>query len=121
MKGRLHGDKLPSTRLVARQLHRRFDGLCSRVAEKTAPRTATRHQRFELSRKVRHLAVIKIGAGHVDQRRRLLLNGANNVRMTMACRGDGNARAKIEKAISVNVFDDGALSLLDNKWIRARV
>ena len=56
------------------------------------------------------LFVIEIGARHVDQARRLLLDGFHHSRMAVAGGDHRDAGVEIEKAVAVHVFDDGAFA-----------
>src|SRR5689334_4437809 len=99
MKRRVKGNELPAPCRVARKLHSGFDGFRAGIPEETFPGFAAGHQRFELAGKLRHLLVIKVGTGHVDQRFRLLLYRPDDVRVTMPGGADGNAGVEVEESI----------------------
>jgi len=55
-----------------------------------------------------HALVVEVGAGHVDQLGGLLLDGLDDLRMTVAGGGDGDAGGEVEELVAVHVFDPGA-------------
>jgi len=55
-------------------------------------------------RELRHVPVIKIRSGDVNQFGGLFLNGRHHLRVAMACRADRDARGEIQEGISVRVF-----------------
>ena len=54
-------------------------------------------------RQLTMLFVIKIGARHVDQFARLLLNGGHHIRMAMPGRSHGNAGREIKKLVAIHI------------------
>src|SRR5262249_14916563 len=70
---------------------------------------------------LRHLLVIKICARHVNESSGLLLNRTHNVRVTMPCRANRNACAKVEKTVSIDIFHDRSSCTLCNQGIGACV
>jgi hypothetical protein len=108
---------LPS-RVIARELHRGFHGLGSRVAEVHASLGAAGSQCCELLGELHHVLVIKIRAGHVEQLSRLLTNGCYDSRMTVACGNDRDTGVEIEKTVAVHVLNDCALAAMDDQRVR---
>ena len=67
------------------------------------------------------LFVIEIGARHVDQAGRLLLDGLDHARVAVAGRDHGDPGIEIEKAVAVHIFDDGAFPAVGHQRVAARV
>jgi hypothetical protein len=67
-----------------------------------------RHNRVELFRELRHVAVVVIGAAHVNQLRCLFLNRFHDFRMAMSGRTDRDAGVAVEKNVAVDVFNPNA-------------
>ena len=57
----------------------------------------------------------------MDQTSGLVLNGLNDLGVAMPGGDHGDPGGKVQKAVSVGVFDDGAFAALGNKRIGARV
>jgi hypothetical protein len=117
MKGILKRDELMAARMEAGQFHCGFDRLGSGVSKKTAPRLSVRHQRFELSRKIRHLPVVEVGPGHVNERLGLLLDGAHDIRMAVPGGANGYTRVEVEESISIDVFHNRTPSTGGDQWV----
>jgi len=81
---------------IARQLNRAFHRLCAAIAEEYLVVVRLRHGGDEALRQLRHVTMIEIRAGNVDEFRRLLLNGLHHMRVAMARRADRDARGKIQ-------------------------
>jgi hypothetical protein len=57
----------------------------------------------------------------VDELRRLTLNGFNHPRMAMASGNYRYSRGEIQKAVAVDVLDNGAFTVMGNERIRPSV
>ena len=114
-------DHVLPARVIAGQLERRLDRLGPAIGEEDPLGDAARRDLGELLRQVDLRRVVEIGARHVQQLGRLLLNGRDDPRMAMAGRADGDAGREIEKQIAVDVLDDRPVAALDRQRIDARV
>jgi hypothetical protein len=57
----------------------------------------------------------------VDEFRGLLLDGCNNFRVAVAGGNHGNAGGKVEKLISIHIFNANAAATTGNKRVGARI
>jgi hypothetical protein len=57
----------------------------------------------------------------VQQLGRLILDGGDDLRMTVSGRGHGDAGGEVEEEVAVHVLDDGAAAALRDERIDARV
>ena len=114
-------DHLLPLGVIARQLQSALDSFGARVSVINLVRPRHRRDLRKPLGQRHHALVVKVGARHVDQFARLLLNGGNHFRMAMAGRGHGNAGGKIEELVAIHIFDHNAASALGNHRIRARV
>jgi hypothetical protein len=68
------------------------------------------------------VAVVVVGAAHVDEPRGLLLNRLDHLGVAVARRADGDARVAVEEDVAVHVLDPHAGAFLgDELEGRARV
>ena len=110
-----------AARVIARQLDRRFERFGAGIAEIDVLRFFAGRDRRQTFRKFDHSLVIKIGAGHVDQLGRLLLDGCDDARVAVP-RGDhGDARGEIQKHVAVDVLDHRAAARFRHQGIAARI
>ncbi len=105
----------------AGELDGRFDRFGSRVAEKDAVVARARNDFRELLRQQNLIFVVEIRPRHVNQARRLLLHGGDHARVAMAGGDDGNTRREIQKAVAIDIFNEGTLAAARHQWIAACV
>src|ERR1700730_15535938 len=117
MKRAEEGNELVAPGCVAGELDCGFDGFGPRVAEVDFVRTAARSDGGELLGEVHHTLIVEVGPGHVDELRRLPLDGFNHARMAMASGNDRDSGREIQEAVAVDVFDNGAFTLVGNQRI----
>ena len=121
VEGAEEGDDVLAAGVVASQLQRALDGFCAGVAVVEAMRPRHGCDGGQPFRQRDHALVVEVGAGHVDQLGRLLLDGLDYFRMTVAGGGDGDAGGEVEELVAVHVFDPGAAAALGYQRIAARV
>ena len=114
-------DHLLPLGVIARQFQSALDGFGPGISVINLVRPRHRRNLRQPLGQRHHAFVIKVGARHVDQFARLLLNGGDHFRMAMAGRSHGNARGKIEELIAIHVFDHNAAAALGNHRIGACV
>ena len=102
------GDELLATRRVHRELQGSLDGLGAAVGEVRLCRAGDGDDLFELACKVGHVAVVVVGAAHVDEARGLLLNRFDHFRVAVASGADGDAGVAVEEDVAVHVLDPDA-------------
>ncbi len=118
MEAAIKRDQLVTPRGVARELDRAFDRFRAGIAEEhflvgcDFGMVATK-----AFGELRHVPVVKISAGDVDQFGGLFLNGSDNFGMAVAGRTDGNAGGKIQESVAVGIFDDGAVGMIGDERI----
>ena len=120
MEAAVERDQLVALGGVTSQLDGALNGFRARVAEEHLPVVRRRHGGYQPFGELRHVVMIKIRAGDVDQFRGLLLNGFYHFRMAVARRADGDTRAEIQERISVRIFHDSAVAALGDKRIVTR-
>jgi hypothetical protein len=113
--------ELGSPRVIPGELERGFDRFRPRVAEEHAPRPSPGRQSCQLLGQLHHVGVVEIGARHVDEPGRLLLDRFHYARMAVACGDHRDARVQIQKAIPVHVHYDGALATFRHQGIGSRI
>ena len=121
VEGAVERDHVLALGVVARQLERGFHRFGAGVAVVDPVRAFHGRDFREPFGERDHALVIKIGARHVDEFRRLLLNGGDHLRMAVAGGDHCNAGGKIEELIAVDVFDDEAAAALGHQRIRTGV
>src|ERR1043165_3611066 len=89
------GDELLSSGGVDGELQGGLHRLGAAVGEVRLRRRGHGHNLFELAREVGHVAVVEVCAAHVYETRGLLLNGADDFRVAVARRADGDARVAV--------------------------
>ena len=115
------GDHVLALGVVAGQLERGFDRLGAGVAVVNAVRPGHgRDFRQPLGQRD-HAFVVEIGARHVDQFARLLLDGGDHIGMAMSGRGHGDAGGEIEEFVAVHVRDHDAAALFGHQRVRAGI
>ena len=117
----VEGDELVALGGVARQLDGAFDGFGAGIAEVNFLGFGAGRDGGQFFREARHVLVIEIRAGHVDQFGGLLLNRGDNFGMAMAGGANRNACGEIEEHVAVDVFDHGAAAALGDQRVIARV
>jgi hypothetical protein len=65
--------------------------------------------------------VVKVGARHVQELAGLVADRLDNVRVTVAGGGHGDAGGEVEEQVPVHVPDDRAAAAVDDEWVGARV
>ena len=69
----------------------------------------------------RHLRLVVVIGGDVKKPRRLLGDGAHDIGMRMAGRGNRDAGAEIQIHVAVDILDDGAFAARHDKRCAARI
>jgi len=108
VEGAEEGDDVLAAGVVPGQLQGALNGFCSGVAVVEAMRPRHGCHGGEPLRQRDHAFVVEVGARHVDQLGGLLLDGLDDLRMTVAGGGDGDAGGEVEELVAVHVFDPGA-------------
>ena len=121
MEASQEGDKPVTLRVVACHLHGRFHGFRAGVAEINALGEIARRDPGQLFGELSEQRVIEIRSRHVNQRGRLLLDGAHNVGMAMAGGCHGDAGTEIKKGVAIDVFNDHAFAATCHQGIVACV
>src|SRR5262249_34292673 len=106
MKCAIERDYILPFRVIAGELEGTFNGLGTRVSVVELVRSAHGSDRAQALGQLRHLLIIEIGAGHMDEFRRLLLDGGNDFRMRMPGRDDGDSRGEIQEFVAFHIFND---------------
>jgi hypothetical protein len=110
VKGPKKGDHLRTARVVAGQFERRFHRFGAAVREKNPFASRARSELSQFFGQIALRSVVEIGARHVQQPLGLLLDRGDDPGMAMACRTNGDAGGKVEKAIAVDIFNHGPIS-----------
>ena len=121
VEGAVKRDHVLAFGVVARQLERGFHRFGAGVAVIDPVRAFHGRDFREPLGERDHALVIKIGARHVDEFRRLLLNGSDYLRMAVAGGDHGDAGGKIEELVAVHVFEDEAAAAHGQQRIGAGV
>ena len=114
-------DDVLASGVVASELQGALDGLSAGVAVVEAVRSGHRRDGGEARGERRHLVVVEVRAGHVDQLGRLILDGLHDFGMAVAGRGDGDAGGEVEELVAVDVFDSATAAAFDDQRITAGV
>src|SRR5579862_659597 len=114
-------DELISLGVIPRELHRRFNRFRARISKIESLRALARCNRRELLCKLDRAFVVEIGAGHVNQLRRLLLYGADHFWMAMSGCHYRDPCGEIEKFVPVRIANDRAASALGYQRIVTRI
>jgi len=120
MKAAQKADKALPPGRIACELDRRFDGFRARVGVKDAHLFTHRRDRVDLFTQRHHRVVIIVGRD-VDEFLDLLLDGPDDLGMRMAGRKDRDAGGKVNVAIAIHVPTFGALAVIHDKRVIARV
>src|SRR6266567_239575 len=107
---------------VHRELQSTLDSFSAAVSEVRARRSLHRNDLIELLRQLRHRRVVVIGAAHVNKLRGLILNRADDFRLTMTGRAHRDPGVAVEKDVAIDVRDPDAFAAFGDKFeIWARV
>src|ERR1035441_6233949 len=121
MKAAEETDDVLTSGVVAGELQRTLHCFRARVTIVNAVGTGHGSDRRESFRKRRHLLVIKVGAGHVNEPGALVLNGLYHFGMTVAGGVDRNAGREVQERVAVYIFDPGASTALHGQGIAAGI
>ena len=108
VEGAVERDDFVAARVIARQFDGRLHRFGAGVAEVNALRLGAGRDGGKFLGQLGQTGVVKIGPRHVNQFRRLFLDGGDDLRVAVAGGDDSDAGAEIKKGIAVNVFHDGA-------------
>ena len=103
----------------AGELQRRLDGLRPAVGEEHLLRRRAGGDLRQPLRQVDLRAVVEVGAAHVEQLARLILDGGDDFRVTVAGVGDRDAGGEVEEEVAVHVLNDGPAAALDEQRVHA--
>jgi len=117
MKCSNESHKLAPAGMVSRQFDRRFHRFGSGVPEVDPAGPSARDQHGEFLRQHDHVFIVKIGPGHVNQARGLILNGFNDLWMAMPGRHHRNSGREIQEAIAVWIKYDSALAVIGDQGV----
>ena len=121
VEGAQKGDHLLALGVIARQFQRALDRLRAGVAVVDLVRPGHGSDLRQPLGERHHALVVKVGARHVDQFARLLLNGGDDLGMAVTGGGHGDAGGEIEEFVAVHVFDDDAAAALGDHRVGTRV
>jgi hypothetical protein len=107
--------------VVAGNLERALDRLGPGVAVVEAMRPRHRRNPGKPLGERDQALVVEIGARHVDQFAGLLLNGRDDLRVTVPGRNNSDAGGKVQKLVAVDVFHAQAAAALRHHGVRACV
>ena len=107
--------------VIARQLDGRLGRLGARVAEERPHPAFDRHERRQFLREAHLRLVVEVRPRHVDELRRLVGDGLDDLGMRDAGGVDRDAGRAVEEDVAVDVLDDGAFAAGDDERIVARV
>ena len=111
-------DELLSSGYMHRQLQRRLNRFSAAVGKVRARRRRYGNDFIQLLRQLGHQPVVIIGAAHVNELFRLLLNRPDHLGMTVTGRTNGNARVAIEEHVSIDVFNPDSLGAFRHQFER---
>ena len=117
MKAAKEGDHVLPAGMVPGQLQSALDGFRSGISVVKAVRSGHRRNGREPFGKCHHVLVIKIGARDVDQLGGLLLDGGHYFGMAMPGRNHGDAGGKVQKLVSVDIFNPYAAAAFGHHGI----
>ena len=117
VKAAIKRNQLVALGRVARQLDGAFDGFRAGISEEYFFGFFSGQRAHQTLRELRHVVVIKVRAGNVNQFRCLFLDGLYYFRMAVPGRANRDACGKIQKGVSVHVFDDCAVAFLGHQWV----
>src|ERR1017187_4152615 len=112
MKAAEEANNMLASGVVARELHCTFNRFRARVAVVDAVRAGHRSNCGEPCGKCRHLLIVKIRAGHVNELGTLVLNRLHDFGMTMAGGVHRDASGKVEETVAIDIFDMATLTAL---------
>src|SRR6185437_8948853 len=121
MKSTEKSDNVLPPSVIPCDLHGAFDRLRAGIAEVKFVRTGHGRNVREAFRQLDHALVIEIRTRHMNQFRRLILDGLYHLRMTMAGRANSDARSEIEKFVAIDVFHPNATSSFGDHRIGTRI
>ncbi len=117
VEGAKEGDHVLPAGVIPGQLQRALDGFRPGISIVEAVRSGHGRNGREALGQGHHVLVVKIGAGDVDQLGGLLLDGGDYFGMAMSGRNDGNAGGKVQKLVSVHIFNPHAAAALGHHGI----
>ena len=125
MKAAKERDEFLASGCVHRQFQSGLDSFSAAVRKVRARRTSHRHNLVQLLGQLRHLAIVVIGAAHVNQLRGLILNCLHDFGMAVTGGTDGDAGVAVEKDIAIDVCYPDSLGPIGNQlerraWVRWR-
>jgi len=97
------GDDPLATGGIPRQFDRRLNRLRARIRQKHLPVIRARHGGDQFFAERDHRLVVEIGRCHMDEARRLILNGAHNPRVRMPGGHDCNASVEIQVTVAIDI------------------
>ena len=112
-------DHAVAPRVPAGELQRAFERLGPAVGEEHLLRRRPGRDLRELLREVDLRAVVEVGAAHVEQLLRLVLDRRDDLGVAVPRRGDGDAGGEVEEQVAVHVLDDAPAAALDDQRIHA--
>ena len=107
MKGAEERDEIRPLGVIARELQCHLDRFGPGVAEEAADVAVDRQDRRERFRQPNPAFGIKVGDRDVQIAPRLLDHDADDIGMRVTRGGDRDARRTVQKAVAVDVLDDG--------------
>ena len=103
----------------ARELHRALDRLRAGVGEEHLGRRTGQDLRLQALGQLDLRAVVKVGAGHVDEAPGLLLDRGHDFGVGVTGRDDGDACREVQEPVAVDVCHPAALAPFHDKGIGA--
>ena len=107
------------------RIARQFDGglhrFGPRVGEEDQSRLGDGNEAVQSLCQFHLLWIVEVRARHVQEQVYLLLNGGDNLGMTVTCAGDGNARGEVQIFVAIYVPHPNATAARHNKRVGARV
>src|SRR5215468_10763590 len=107
--------------MLTGHLYGRLDSFGSGVAKIYTPRHTAGKKLNEFLRQFHHVFVVETRAGHVEEFRRLPLNGLDKSRVRVPSGNNGNPGIEVQELVPVHVLDDGTFAARQDKWIASSV
>ena len=120
MEGTDEGDIARPARGIPGQLHRAFDRLGTRVREEHARRRPGQDPVLQPLRQLDLGLVVEVGAGHMQEVIRLVLDGRDHLGVRMARRHHRDAGCEVEEPIAVDVGHPATSAVIHDEWVGAR-
>jgi len=121
MKSPIEGQDGLAAGVIASQLERRFHRFRAGIAVGKPVRTGHRRNGREPFRQGHHALIVEIGAGHVDEFGRLLLDGGHYFGVAVPRGSHRDSGGKVQKLVAVDVFHHGPEPALGYQGIAAGV